>query len=155
WLFFLFFGGTITSYVMRRFNWVEDHLSDRKIDLDIFIPLLIGTGGNAGSQSVGTIIRGMALGGIQQRDTFRVLLRELLTGLMLGLVLGLMGFVYTWLIMRHAPIFSAVIALAILGICLWANGVGSLVPMLAKRLGIDPAVVSAPLISTLVDATGL
>ncbi|MBX6311530.1 MAG: magnesium transporter [Isosphaeraceae bacterium] len=155
WLLLLFFGGTITSLVLRHFHWVEGRLHDPAIDLEVFIPLLIGTGGNAGSQSVGTIIRGLALGEIQRGDALRVLLREMLTGLLLGTLLGGLGFFYTWLVLRHPPVFSAVIGLAILGICTWANSVGALVPLLARRLGIDPAVVSAPLISTLVDATGL
>ncbi len=81
--------------------------------------------------------------------------RELLTGLFLGALLGSLGFVFVWLLLGHSKTFGAVIALAIVGICLWANGVGALVPLLAQRFGIDPAVVSAPLISTLVDATGL
>jgi magnesium transporter len=155
WLLFLFFGGTITSFVMHRFNWVEGRLSDPHIDLDVFIPLLIGTGGNAGSQSVGTIIRGLALGEIQRGHALRVLLREGITGLLLGLLLGSLGFLYTWLFLGHPWPFSLVIGTAILGICGWANSVGALVPLLARKLGIDPAVVSAPLISTLVDATGL
>ncbi len=155
WLFLLFFGGTITSLVMARFSWVQGRLVNNELNLELFIPLLIGTGGNAGSQSVGTIIRGLALGEIQPSDAPRVLLRESLTGLLLGTVLGMVGFVYMWLLLRHPPAFAAVIALAILGICLWANSVGAMVPLLAQKLGIDPAVISAPLISTLVDATGL
>jgi magnesium transporter len=115
---------------------------------------MIGTGGNAGSQTVGTIIRGLALGEIQNSQAVRVIVRECLTGLLLGVVLGGLGFVYTWFL-HGSPAFAAVIGLAILFICIWANSVGAVVPLLAKRCGIDPAVVSAPLISTLVDATGL
>ena len=155
WLFLLFFGGTITSFVATHFAWVQDNLKDAKIKLEVFIPLLIGTGGNAGSQSVGTIIRGMALDEIRPGDTWRVLLREFLTGLLLGLVLGAAGFVYMRFLMGHSSEFAVVIALSILGICIWANSVGALVPLVARRLNIDPAVVSAPLISTVVDATGL
>ncbi len=117
--------------------------------------LLIGTGGNAGSQTVGTIIRGLSLGDIQRADTWRVLSRELLTGLLLGALLGFLGFLFTLILYRHGPLFSAVIGVSILGICVWANGVGALVPMMARRFGYDPALISAPLISTLVDATGL
>jgi len=153
WLLLLFLAGTITRYVVDSFNWL--HGGSRRNGLDTFIPLLIGTGGNAGSQTVGTIIRGIALGEIRQEDTFRVVGRELLTGLLLGLLLGVIGFVFTCVLLGHPPIFGAVIALAILGICIWANGVGALVPLLARRFNIDPALVSAPLISTLVDATGL
>jgi magnesium transporter len=153
WLLMLFLAGTVTRFVVHSFNWVDSRFPE--IDFDAFIPLLIGTGGNAGSQTVGTIIRGLALGEIRDGDTLRVLGREVLTGLLLGTLLGGLGFLFTWALLRNPAPFSAVIALAILGICVWANGVGALVPMLARRLGIDPALVSAPLISTLVDATGL
>jgi magnesium transporter len=153
WLLLLFVGGTITRYIIHLFNWVDDRFP--LIEFDTFIPLLIGTGGNAGSQTVGTIIRGLALGEIQGRDTARVLGREVLTGLLLGGLLGSIGFVFVWLVLGHSAMFGLVIALSIVGICVWANGVGALVPLLANRFDIDPALVSAPLISTLVDATGL
>jgi magnesium transporter len=153
WLLLLFLGGTITRYVIESFDWVDKRFPS--IAFDSLIPLLIGTGGNAGSQTVGTIIRGLALGEIQPGDTWKVVLREMTTGLTLGLLLGSVGFVFTWTVHGDSPLFALVIAMAILGICIWANGVGALVPLLAKRLSIDPAVVSAPLISTLVDATGL
>jgi magnesium transporter len=150
WLLLLFIAGTLTSHVSHFFKGVQLALPD----LIDFVPLLIGTGGNAGSQTVGTIIRGLALGEIQRSDGFRVLYREWLTGVLMGIFLGGIGFAYTWTLHRNAA-FAAVIALAILFICMWANSVGALVPLMAKRFGIDPAVVSAPLISTLVDATGL
>ena len=124
WLLLLFVGGTITRYIIHVFNWVDDRFP--KIEFDAFIPLLIGTGGNAGSQTVGTIIRGLALGEIQRGDTLRVLAREVLTGLLLGALLGTLGFVFVWLLLGHSPTFGAVIALSIVGICVWANGVGAL-----------------------------
>jgi magnesium transporter len=139
--------------VIQSFDWVDSRFP--AIEFDAFIPLLIGTGGNAGSQSVGTIIRGLALGEIRPGDAPRVIGREVLTGTLLGILLGTLGFTFTWLLLGHTTAFALVIGLAILGICIWANGVGALVPLTAKRLGIDPALVSAPLISTLVDATGL
>lgn len=153
WLLLLFVGGAITRYILHLFQWVDGKFP--LLELDTFVPLLIGTGGNAGSQTVGTIIRGLALGEIGPRDLFRVLAREVFTGLVLGTLLGSLGFLFLWVVLGHSPIFGLVIGLAILGICIWANGVGALVPQLAQRVGIDPAVVSAPLISTLVDATGL
>ena len=153
WLLFLFFAGTLTRYVIHFFNFVDDKFPE--IEFDAFIPLLIGTGGNAGSQTVGTIIRGLALGEISLRDTPRVLSREALTGLLLGTLLGILGFFFTSVFLSHGPAFSAVIGLSLLGICVWANAIGALVPLLAKQLNIDPALVSAPMISTLVDATGL
>jgi magnesium transporter len=150
WLLFLFLAGTMTKYVSHYFKGVQLRLPD----LIDFIPLMIGTGGNAGSQTVGTIIRGIALGEIQGSHALRVIYREWLTGVLLGTLLGGLGFFYTWALHGN-PAFAAVIGLAILFICMWANSVGAVIPLLAKRFGIDPAVVSAPLISTVVDATGL
>ena len=146
----LFLASTLTSQVSQYFRDVQLHLPD----LADFVPLLIGTGGNAGSQTVGTIIRGLALGEIGTRDGWRVLFREGFAGMLMGLMLGAIGFFYTWMLHGN-PAFASVIGLAILFICVWANSVGAVVPVLARRAGIDPAVVSAPLISTLVDATGL
>ena len=158
WLLLLFAASVITGFVLDSFDWVDQKLP--RIKFDVFIPLLIGTGGNAGSQTVGTIIRGLALDEIKRRDTLRVLAREWLTGALLGTILGILGFLGTWGMRTvfhedHPFTFAVVIGLSVLGICMWANSVGAMVPLLADRLGIDPAVVSAPLISTLVDATGL
>lgn len=150
WLLLLFIAGTLTSRVSHYFQGVKLGLKD----LADYVPLMIGTGGNAGSQTVGTIIRALALGEIQRSDGWRVLWREWLTGLLLGILLGAIGIVYIYAIHRNGP-FALVIALAILFICMWSNCVGAMVPILARRFGIDPAVISAPLISTLVDATGL
>jgi len=153
WLLLLFIAGSITSRIIRGFHWVDVKLPD--LELEAFIPLLIGTGGNAGSQTVGTVIRGIALNQIQPGDTLKVVAREALTGLVLGLLLGSIGFLFAWQTEPERPAFGLVIALAILGICVWANGIGALVPLMARRFGIDPALISAPLISTLVDTTGL
>ena len=154
WLLLLFLAGSITRWIIHSFEWVDRHF-DNKLEFDTFIPLLIGTGGNAGSQTVGTIIRGLALGQIQPGDTSKVVAREMLTGLILGLLLGVLGFLFAWLLLGQSALFGLVIGLAILGICVWANGIGALVPLMARRFGIDPALISAPLISTLVDTTGL
>jgi magnesium transporter len=151
WLMMLFVAESFTGNVLRYFHWVDFRVPD----LSLFVPLLIGTGGNAGSQTVGTIIRGLALNDIRPRDALRVVFREWMTGMLLGILLGTMGFFYAWLMRGERPVFSLVIALTILGICMWANTVGALVPLLARRLGFDPAVISAPFITTLVDATGL
>ena len=149
----LFVAENLTYPVLRYYNWMTD--DNHFPALDFFLPLMLGTGGNAGSQTVGTIIRGMALGEIKGRDAWRVLLREWLIGLFLGLMLGTAGVLYArhW---RGQPWgISIVVGLTLLGICMWANTIGALVPLLARRMGVDPAVISAPFISTLVDATGL
>lgn len=150
WLLLLFLAGTLTSSVLGAF---EGEL-ERLVVLSVFIPLLIGTGGNTGAQTVSTVIRGLALGEIRSRDTLRVVLRELLSGLLLGSLLGCVAFGWT-LLWGYSTELAAVVALTIVAICLWANVIGSLVPLVARKIGIDPAVVSAPLITTLVDATGL
>ncbi len=151
WLLILFIAELATGYVSRHYEWVEL----KQPHLIHFTALLIGTGGNAGSQVVGTIIRGLALGQIATSQAVRVVLRESLTGGLLGLILGTVAFFQAWIIRGETATFATVIALTILGICVWANTVGAMIPLLARMLGKDPAVVSAPLITTLVDATGL
>jgi magnesium transporter len=150
WLVLLFVAETATGTVLRFF---EDELA-KVVALSFFIPLLIGTGGNTGAQTVSTIIRGLALKEIRLRDTARVVLRELGSGLLLGLLLGAIAFGRAMLWGSGVQL-SLVVALAIIAICTWANTIGSLIPLLAQRFKIDPALVSAPLITTLVDATGL
>ncbi|MBX3001900.1 MAG: magnesium transporter [Caldilineaceae bacterium] len=150
WLLLLFVGGTLTSSVMRIFETELEQI----LSLAVFIPLLIGTGGNAGSQSVSTIIRALAIGEVQFRDALRVILRELSTGLLVGSLLGIVGFGLA-LVWGAGVSMGIVIALSLPVVCTWANIVGGLVPLLAERLGIDAAVVSAPFITTVVDATGL
>ncbi len=150
WLLLLFVAETFTGSVLRLF---ESELA-QVVALSFFIPLLIGTGGNTGAQTVSTIIRGIALGEIRLRDAWRVVLRELMSGLLLGTVLGIFGFGRAML-WGSSFQFSLVVGLSVLVICAWANTIGSLIPLVAHRLRIDPAIVSAPLITTLVDATGL
>lgn len=150
WLLLLFVAGTLTGNVLRHFQAEMAEV----VALAFFIPLIIGTGGNAGSQTVSTIIRGLALGQIQLRDARRVLLREMTAGLLLGVLLCLFAVVRA-LLWNSGPQLSLVVGLTILSVCVWANVIASLVPLFAQRFRIDPTVVSAPLITTLVDATGL
>ena len=151
WLLMLLVAENFTYPVLKYFDWVRE----RHQPLGYFIALLIGTGGNAGSQTVGTIIRGISLGEITGRDSWRVLLREAAVGLLLGLMLGAIGLAYAHFWRNQPWALSSVVGITILCICIWANTIGALVPLLARRVGIDPAVISAPFISTLVDATGL
>jgi magnesium transporter len=150
WLLLLFVTETLTGTVLRHF---EDELA-KVVALSFFIPLLIGTGGNSGSQTVTTIVRGLAVGEIRLRDFGRVLLREGGSGLILGILLGFVGFGRALLWGSHAPL-ALTVGVSILVICTWANTVGAMIPMLATLFKIDPTVMSAPLIATLVDATGL
>ncbi len=153
WLLMLFLAENLTYPVVRYYQWTTD--DNHFPALEFFLPLLLGTGGNAGSQTVGTVIRGMALGEIKTRDAWRVLLREWLTGICLGLILGTIGVFYARYRRGQPWAIALVVGLTLVGICTWANTIGALVPLVARRVGIDPAVISAPFISTLVDATGL
>ncbi len=150
WLLLLFLADTLTGNVLRVF---EDELS-AVVALSFYIPLLIGTGGNTGSQTVSTIIRGMAVQDIHAKDLWRVLRRELVGGLLLGAMLGVVALGRSYLWDQNVSL-ALVVALSVVVICSWANLIGSFIPMLARRFNIDPAVISAPLITTLVDATGL
>lgn len=150
WLLLLFVAETFTGSVLRLFKGELEAV----VALSFFIPLLIGTGGNAGSQTVTTVIRALALGEVRLSDALRVLGRELSTGLVVGTLLGIVGFGRALLWGTGIPL-ALVIALTLPAICIWANTVGSLVPLAAEKAGIDPTVVSAPFISTVVDATGL
>lgn len=150
WLLILFITESLTGSVLRFF---EDELK-AVVALSFFIPLLIGTGGNAGSQTTSTIIRALAIGDIELRDALRSLWHELRVGLLLGLGMAVFAFIraLTW---GSTGDLALTVALAILAIVVWANGLGSVLPLLAARFRIDPAIVSGPVMSTLVDATGL
>ncbi len=150
WLLLLFVAATFTGTVLRHF---EEQLA-KVVALSFFIPLIIGTGGNAGSQTVSTIIRALALGEVRLRDTVRVLWRESSTGLFLGFLLCLAAILRAML-WKTGFELALVVGLTILAVCAWANIVAAMVPLLAQKLKIDPTVVSAPLITTVVDGTGL
>jgi magnesium transporter len=150
WLLLLFLTGIITVNVLELFEGVLE----QEVALSFFIPLLIGTGGNTGAQTVSTIVRSLALGEVRLHDVWRVVGREITGGLLLGVLLGVVGFILT-LLLGNTPAVALVVSLTIVAICAWANVMGALVPLIVRRLGLDPALVSAPLITTLVDATGL
>jgi magnesium transporter len=124
------------------------------VALSFFIPLLVGTGGNAGAQTVTTIVRSIALGEIRLRDGWRVLAREASTGLLVGLLVAVVAFGRS-LLWGVTVQLAITVAITVLVICTWSTTIGSMIPLTAKRFGVDPAVLSAPLITTLVDATGL
>jgi magnesium transporter len=150
WLILLFVAETLTGTVLRAF---EDELA-KVVALSFFVPLIIGTGGNAGSQTVSTIIRALALGEVRTRDVMRVLGKEVVTGVVLGVLLGAIAFgrAQLWGV---GPELGLCVAITIFVVCVWANTVGSLIPIAAHALKIDPTVVSGPMITTLVDASGL
>jgi magnesium transporter len=150
WLLLLFVAGTLTSKVLHSF---EAELA-AVVALNFFVPLLIGTGGNAGAQTVMTVIRSLSLGEIGVRNAWRVALREASTGMLIGLLIGSAAFGQALWVTGSFRL-AATIAVTLFAICVWSTTVGSLVPIAAHRFGVDPAVLSAPLITTLVDATGL
>jgi len=150
WLLLLFVAGSFTSQVLKHFGTELREL----VQLSFFVPLLIGTGGNAGSQTVMTVVRGLALGEIRPRDASRVLLRETLTGLLLGMLLGVIAFFGGWVVTQDAGL-GAVLGLSVVAVCAWSTCVGALIPITAHYFKVDPTVASAPFISTFVDATGL
>lgn len=151
WLLLLFVTGSLTASVMSLF---ENELQSA-IMLSFFLPLLIGTGGNAGSQTTNTIIRALAVGDIQLRDALKTLWHELFVGLLLGLGMALIAYLRVITTTGATPPLALTVALAIMTVVVWANGLGALLPLVATRVGIDPTVVSGPVMSTLVDATGL
>jgi len=158
WLMVLIVAATLTVNVLGAF---ELELA-KAVSLALFIPLVIGTGGNAGSQSATTVTRALAVGELRTSDVVLVVLREARVGLLLGAMLGGLAFLPTIFFLStvspdtELPVrMAAVVSLTLLSVCLLATLVGSLLPLLARRLGFDPAVMSAPFISTLVDASGL
>lgn len=149
WLLVLLVAATLTVNVLHVFESTLEEV----VTLALFIPLLIGTGGNTGAQAATTVIRAMAVGEVRFGDAVLVVLRELRVGMLLGTMLGLLAFVPVALLI--GPDLGLVIGLTIWSICTWAATVGAMLPLAARRAGVDPAVVSAPFITTLVDATGL
>jgi magnesium transporter len=149
WLTLLIVAASLTVTVLSAFEGTLEQV----VTLALFIPLLIGTGGNCGAQAATTITRALAVGDVRMVDLPSVLLREVRVGLMMGAIFAAVGFpVITVLFERQV---AEVVSLSLLAICTWATLVGGMLPLLAARLRIDPAVVSAPLVTTLVDATGL
>jgi magnesium transporter len=150
WLLLLFLTETLTGSVLRHF---EEEMA-AVVSLAFFIPLLIGTGGNAGSQTTSTIIRALAVEDLDKRGLWRPLLHELAVGLVLGSLMGAVAYGRA-LLWGTGQAVAVTVAIAIGVIVVWANVLGSVLPILAHRLKIDPTVVSGPAMSTLVDATGL
>ncbi|WP_165223018.1 magnesium transporter [Aquisphaera insulae] len=158
WLVILFVGEMLTATAMGFF---EAEIS-KAVVLALFVPLIISSGGNSGSQAATLIIRALALGEVRLRDWFLVVRRELLSGLMLGLILGTIGFLrialwsaFSTIYGEHWLLVGLTVACSLLGIVLWGTITGSMLPFLLKRLGLDPATSSAPFVATLVDVTGL
>jgi magnesium transporter len=164
WLVILFLGEMLTATAMANY---QDEIA-KAVVLALFLPLIISSGGNSGSQASTLIIRAMALGEVTLRDWWRVASRELQAGLSLGLILGVIGAlrVATWSMVGHRyfhrdlygphwPLVALTVGFALIGVVLWGSLSGSMLPFLLRRLGADPATSSAPFVATLVDVTGL
>src|SRR6202000_540501 len=156
WLIILFLSEMLTSTAMQYFN---DEIAV-VIQLTFFIPLIMSSGGNSGSQASTLIIQAMALGEVTLADWWRVMRREILSGLMLGLILGIIGFlrIVGWTVLFHSSIYgehwvlvALTVGFSLIGIVLWGSLAGSMLPIAMKRLGIDPATSSAPFVAPLVD----
>ncbi len=150
WLLLLFVAEAYTSSVIQHF---EEAL-ESAIALAFFIPLLIGTGGNSGTQITSTLVRSMALGEVRLHDMGRVIRKEMTTSLLIAITLGLAGCLRAWM-MGIGMEITLIVSLTLVCITLWSAVVSSVIPLTLKRVGIDPAVVSAPFIATLIDGTGL
>jgi magnesium transporter len=158
WLMLLFLGEMLTATAM---GWFEDQIT-RAVVLALFVPLIISSGGNAGSQATTLVIRGMALGELATRDVLTVMRRELATGLALGVLLAGIGCTRILLWQQlfdsygvHALALAYTVSLSLVGVVLWGTIAGAVLPFALRMFKLDPASASAPLVATLVDVTGL
>lgn len=158
WLVILFLGEMLTATAMGYF---EADIA-KAVILAMFVPLIISSGGNSGSQASTLIIQAMALGEITIGDWWKVMKREIVSGLILGIVLGAIGFtrIFVWTLFSdmygpHWMLIGFTVGVALVGVVLWGSLAGSMLPLLLKKLGADPATSSAPFVATLVDVTGL
>lgn len=158
WLVILFFGEMLTASALGYF---EAEIA-KAVVLALFLPLIISSGGNAGSQASTLIIRAMALGEVSLRDWWKVMHREIFAGLFLGVILGIIGFfrVSLWSLFSsiygdHWLLIAFTILFSLIGVVLWGTLMGSMLPLVLRRLGFDPAVSSAPFVATLIDVTGV
>jgi magnesium transporter len=166
WLIILFLGEMLTATAMANY---QDELA-KALVLALFLPLIISSGGNSGSQASTLMIRAMALGEVTLRDWWRVMRRELQAGLSLGVILGVIGTIRVafWAMVdkkylhhqppvygTHWPLVALTVGIALVGVVLWGTLSGSMLPFLLRRVGADPATSSAPFVATLVDVTGL
>jgi len=149
WLLLLIVAAALTVNVLQVFESTLDEV----VTLALFIPLITGTGGNSGAQASTAVIRAMAVGEVRLSDLPRIVWREARVGMMLGLMLGFAAALPV--VILYDADLGTIIMIALLIVCTWATTVGSALPLLARRAGVDPAVVSAPLITTLVDASAL
>ncbi|HEY6082108.1 MAG TPA: magnesium transporter, partial [Chitinophagaceae bacterium] len=161
WLIVLFLSEMLTASAMQHYQ--DTGIFMKFVDLILFIPLIMSSGGNSGSQASTLIIQAMALKEVTIKDWWRVMRRELLSGFSLGLILGTIGFIRVtlWQLLHiynygpHWMLMAATIFFALIGIITWGSIIGSMLPIVLKKLKQDPATSSAPFVATLVDVTGI
>jgi magnesium transporter len=158
WLVILFLGEMLTATAMSYF---EDEIA-RAVILALFVPLIISSGGNSGSQAAALIIRALAIGELRLSDWLRVMKRELLSGLSLGTILGVIGVIRIMVWQQvfgtygpHWLLIALTVGFSLVGVVLWGTVSGAMLPFIMQRLGADPATSSTPFVATLVDVTGL
>jgi magnesium transporter len=149
WLMLLIVAATLTVNVMQAFESALEAVTA----LALFVPMLIGTGGNVGAQSATAIVRALAVGEVRVRDLPSVIWKEARVGLLLGLLLAALALGIGSLLVGVDV--AVVVACSVIAVCTWAAVIGSSMPLLARKVGVDPAVVSSPMVTTIVDATGL
>jgi magnesium transporter len=147
WLVFLMVSAMLTGAIIRRFEVLLANV----ISLAVYLPMLMGTGGNSGSQTATLVIRGMAVNDLELRDAPRVLWKEFRVSLLIGLVLSALNFAKILLLDGESVRVAATVCIAMTAIVAMAKCVGGMLPMAAKRIGIDPALMAAPMISSLTD----
>lgn len=150
WLLLLFVAGAITSNILQHY----EGLLSRVVALSFFIPLLIGTGGNAGAQTSTMVIRAMAVGEVTVKDFLKVIWREMRLGFILGLAMAVIGFLRAVALKSNMEM-SLIVSITIIAVVTVSSTIGAVMPIVGKRLGLDPAVFSAPMITTVADALGL
>src|SRR5471032_1149872 len=159
WLVILFLGEMLTATALKYYEGEME----KAIVLSLFLPLVVSSGGNAGSQAATLVIRALALGEFKLRDWWRIMRRELVAGLSLGIILGVIGVlrISIWSVIfpntygEHWMLVAATVGTSLVGIVMWGSLMGSMLPLIIKKCGFDPATSSAPFIATLVDVTGL
>jgi magnesium transporter len=158
WLLVLFFGQMLTANAMGHY---ESEI-EKALVLALFIPLIISSGGNSGSQTASLIIRALAVGEVKARDWLRVFRRELMSGLVLGMVLGVFGFIRIYVGHNFTDVYGlywylvgVTLWVALIGVVLWGTLAGAMLPLILRRFGLDPATSSTPFVATLVDVTGI
>ena len=151
WLLILMVSATFTGNIIRKYEKVLESV----LVLTAFIPMLMDTGGNAGSQSSTLVIRGIALGEIELKDTFKIITKELAVGLITGIVLGFTNFLRLYFIEKVGFLISMTVCISLFVTVILAKVVGGILPIIAKKLNVDPAIMASPLITTVVDACAL